>query len=360
MYQNFKLSEFLIGPETPILQAMELLNSQSHEFQFVIIVDKHAELLGTLTDGDIRRTLLSGRPLDGAVKDFMRLEPKFGHVGDDEEKIVNLLSSITGPTQFLPLVDAKRIVVDVRFGGSQITRSLDALVLAGGFGKRLGEKTKNHPKPLLTVRGAPLIEHVLQQIEAAGVRKTYLAVHYLADQIKDFVVQTGRARSIEMLYENAPLGTAGAIGMLPKNGFGDLLVTNSDVLTGMDYGMFSKYHQKNNFDATIAVANHRVQIPFGVIKHDKSGEFLRLDEKPILSNYVSAGVYCLNSSFLNFVDENEKIDMPALLARGKENGLSIGVFPIYEEWHDVGSPEDFELANQKMEVKSSEDSDSSK
>jgi len=348
MYQKFKLSEFLIEPEMPVLQAMNLLNSYPHEFQFIIVVDKHSRLLGTLTDGDIRRALLLGRSLNGSVDNFMRANPAFCQIGDSEKKIDNMLSSITGPAQFLPLVDANKVVVDVRFGGTQNSRSLYALVLAGGFGKRLGEKTKNHPKPLLKVRGAPLIEHVLKQIEAAGVSETYLAVHYLADQIKDFVKQTRRTKSIEMLYENAPLGTAGAIGMLPKNLTGDLLVTNSDVLTGMDYGIFSKYHQKNNFDATIAVANHLVQIPFGVIKHDERGGFLRLDEKPIISNYVSAGVYCLNSSFLSLVHKNEKIDMPALLERGKDNGLSIGVFPIYEEWYDVGSPEDFELANQKM------------
>ena len=216
MYQKFKLSEFLIGPEMPVLQAMNLLNSQSHDLQFIIIVDEHSGLLGTLTDGDIRRALLSGRSLNGSVANFMRADPIFCQIGDSEEKIDNLLSSITGPAQFLPLVDANRIVVDVRFGSTQNSRSLDALVLAGGFGKRLGGKTKKHPKPMLKVRGAPLIEHVLRQIEAAGVSKTYLAVHYLAEQIKDFVIQTGRTKSIEMLYENVPLGTAGAIGMLPK------------------------------------------------------------------------------------------------------------------------------------------------
>ncbi|MDA8942683.1 sugar phosphate nucleotidyltransferase [Alphaproteobacteria bacterium] len=345
MNDSVKLDRVLLRPDTPILDAMKILNAQSHGQQFLVVVDERSCLLGTLTDGDIRRALLSGRSLEGTVNDFMCHDPVFARSDENTESVDKLLASVSSANPFLPIVDQNMVVNSIKIKGDLHQRELNALVLAGGFGKRLGERTKSCPKSLLHVDGKPMLEHVLTRLEGIGVSKIFVAVHYLSEQIEEFLVETNREKHTHVLHESKPLGTAGAIGLLPQLGDCDLIVSNSDVLTKMDYGVLLKYHQQLRFDATVAVADHRVQIPFGVVRHDLEGNFLCVEEKPTLSHYVAAGVYCLRSTFINSVSRNEYVDMPHLLDRGNKKGLSVGVFPMHEEWCDIGRPEDFDTAN---------------
>ena len=340
-----KFSKHLINEHEPIMAALERLNEQSHADQFMIVVNTSGRLKGTLTDGDIRRNLLSGQSLDGPVSNFMHKKPVFGNITDSNRDLDALLIGISSAHPFIPLVNENKIVVSVKLSRPIDNSGFNALLLAGGFGKRLGERTRAHPKPLLELQGKPLLEHVLSRLEKTSVNHIFIAVHYLSEQIEAFIERTSRKDKVTLLYEDTPLGTAGAISLLPELTESNLIVSNTDILTNMDYFNLFDFHQSNQFDATLAVANHSIQIPFGVVRHDLNGNFIHIDEKPIISNYVSAGMYCLNHKFLSLVEREEYLDMPSLITKGRQKELDVGVFPIHEDWHDIGRPEDFEKYN---------------
>ena len=345
MTYDREINNFVLRPNTSVLEAMQKLNTQPHGQQFVIIVDIDHNLLGTLTDGDVRRAILSGRLLAGSVSDFMCETPIFGRDYHPPQVIQEKLGTVSSANPFLPIVDECGRLVGVKIKTNDNAVGFDALVLAGGFGKRLGQLTKNKPKPLLHARGKPLLEHVLSNLEQTSVNNIFVATHYLADQIHAFLVNTNRDEVTKLIHEKTPLGTAGAIGLLPSLQKNNLIVTNSDIVTELNFESILKYHIQSNFDATVAVATHKINIPFGVVRFNAEGRFDLVDEKPVISNYVAAGVYCLKPSFYELVGQSEVIDMPTLLEKGKNLGLSVGVFPLHEEWLDVGRPEDFEASN---------------
>ena len=212
--------------------------------------------------------------------------------------------------------------------------------MAGGYGKRLGKRTKNKPKPLVKIKGKPILEHLFKKIEKLKVQNTFISVHYLKEQINDFLVQTKRRNKVKILAEKSPLGTAGSLKLLPALKSSNILIVNGDILTTLDFDALINFHSKNNSDATIAVANHLIEIPYGVIRYDNEGKFLNLEEKPNINNYVSAGIYCLSNKILKLLKSKEYLDMPDLLNRAKKEGMNIMVFPIHENWTDIGMPRD--------------------
>lgn len=345
MISRFK--DVLVKPEAPVLDAMKTINFQPHGRQFVIVVDDEGKLLGTLTDGDVRRALLSGQSLEGAVHLFMNCKPIYGLVTSTAAELDDLLFSLSSANPFLPIVKDDMSLLDVKVQSERVKPDVCALVLAGGFGKRLGKRTEKCPKPLLAVNGKPMLIHVLERLNSIEASRTFLAVHYLSEKIENFLLDRPEFNFVSTLHESEPLGTAGAISLIPKIREKNLLVTNSDIITDLNYALLLQFHTQGNFDVTIAASDHQVQIPFGVIKYDMNGEFLFIDEKPTVSNYVAAGVYCFKSHVCELIKLNEKIDMPELISKCKSKGMKIGVFPIHEQWQDFGRPEDFEPVSVK-------------
>jgi NDP-sugar pyrophosphorylase family protein len=188
---------------------------------------------------------------------------------------------------------------------------------------------------------------VFNNIEKLKVQNIFISVHYLKEQIHDFLKKTKRKNKVKVLSEKIPLGTAGSLKLLPSSETSNILVVNGDILTTLDFEALINFHSKNNSDATIAVANHLVKIPYGVIRHDSKGNFLNLEEKPNINNYVSAGIYCLSNKLLKLLNIKEYIDMPELLNRAKKKGMNIMIFPIHENWTDIGRPKDLIKARKK-------------
>lgn len=312
------------------------------EYLFLLVVDENGRLLGTITDGDARRAFLRGAKLDDPAHACMRNEPIVGRLGESETNR-RLFASLRVRNAFLPLVDDSGCVREVLHSNTD-TGQLTALIMAGGLGSRLGELTRSQPKPLLSVGDKPILEHVLERLELAGIQSTYIAVHYLAEKIERFVADRENASPVHLLHESERMGTAGAISRIPEATQSDILVVNADIITKANFAAIESFHQRQGHEATIAVANYEMQVPYGVVRHNEDGIFQGIDEKPRQSYLAAAGIYVLSPQFTALVPPGRPMDMPELLNLGRSIGLRVGVFPIHEYWVDIGRPHDLESA----------------
>ena len=336
------IAPYVCLPDIGVRDAIQRIDGTAHLFQ--IVIDADGRLIGTLTDGDVRRAMLRDLPLSAPVRDAMNDSPIFGVLGDDERNRVKL-ASVRLIEPFLPIIDDRHVVREILFESAARNSALHALIMAGGFGRRLGERTRSVPKPLLPIGGKPILEHILGGLEDAGIREITVSLHHLAEQIECFLdARSGRA-AVATLLEERPLGTAGALGRLgelpPRT---NVLVVNGDVLTKVDYAAMRAFHDRYGFEGTVAVIRHEIDIPFGVVRYGEDGSFERIDEKPTLSQFVAAGVYILSPAFAGMVVRDGPMDMNELLNLGRERGLDIGLFPIHEYWIDVGRPGDIDRA----------------
>ena len=336
------IAPYVCPPDIGVRDAIQRIDRTAYLFQ--IVIDADGRLIGTLTDGDVRRAMLRDLPLSAPVREAMNDSPIFGVLDDDGRNRVKL-ASVRLIEPFLPIIDDRHVVREILFESAARNSALHALVMAGGFGRRLGERTRSVPKPLLPIGGKPILEHILGGLEDAGIREITVSLHHLAEQIECFLDgRSGRA-TVATLLEERPLGTAGALsrlGKLPPRT--NVLVVNGDVLTKVDYAAMRAFHDRYGFDGTVAIIRHKIDIPFGVVRYGEDGSFQRIDEKPTLSQFVAAGVYILSPEFAGMVLLDSPMDMNELLNRGRERGLDIGLFPIHEYWIDVGRPGDIDRA----------------
>jgi dTDP-glucose pyrophosphorylase len=337
------LHPYLCAPETPVRAALAHLNNTEHLFQVIVEADS-GRCLGTLTDGDIRRALLNGLRLESPVKDCMFTEYTAGQA-DHPAANHALLHDPARMLRFLPLVDACGVLTGLVVRADDPSGLHTAVVMAGGFGTRLEELTRETPKPLLTVGDRPILEHVLTRLEDAGVQEVFISLHYLGAQIRDYVAVRESRAQIRFIEEQDPLGTAGALSLLPEHSGGPVLVVNGDVITTADLPALFEFHSRQSLDATIGVTPYEVDVPFGVVRIGKNGLLSGIEEKPRITEFVAAGVYLLEASMLSLVSRGRRLDMPELLQRGTEIGQRIGVFPIHEYWVDVGRKTDLKRAD---------------
>jgi dTDP-glucose pyrophosphorylase len=336
------IAKYSCRPDDPVREVLKRIDQSSYLFQLIVRDD--GALLGTVTDGDIRRAMLQEVVLDAPIKACMQVNPIVGLIGDDYENN-RKLRNIGSSRAFLPVLDGNGVLVQILvLQRPQEFGIRNALVMAGGLGQRLGARTKNTPKPLLSVGGEPILERILRQLEEAEIEQIFISAHYLAEQIQDFVDKRQNKTSVQILTEDEPRGTAGALSHLPSDLASPILVVNGDVLTKVDFAKLHDFHFRHGHDGTIAVARHDVEIAYGVVRFGEDGLFAGIDEKPLLSNFIAAGLYFLTPEFLSLVPKNQRFDMPELLNLGRSMGLKIGLFPIHEYWIDVGHPSDLEVA----------------
>lgn len=318
---------------TPTRDVLNKLNQSV--WLFYIVVDDDGRVVGTLTDGDVRRGILAGGVIDEPIEKFMYRDATKGIAGDDRGN-AELLRMVP----FLPIVDENGCLVEVLAPKPGPKGPQTALVMAGGKGSRLGAATKSTPKPLLKVGQKPILGHILDDLAAAGVQNRYVSAHYLADQIDAFVGDREDKEKITVIHEDTMLGTAGVLNLLPNSVRGPILVVNGDVMTRIDYVALDAFHRRHEYDATIAVAQYEVEVPYGVIRYSADGQFDAIDEKPVTRHFVAAGIYYLATEFCSLVPPGRQLDMPELLNIGRASGMRIGLFPLHEYWRDVGYPED--------------------
>jgi NDP-sugar pyrophosphorylase family protein len=262
---------------------------------------------------------------------------------DNRRKLDALVVTI----RFLPVLNADGTLAHLLLEDGPGLRAITALVMAGGFGRRLGDLTQTTPKPLLPVQGRPILDHVLESLENAGIRRIFVSTHYLADQIESFVGTRDSIARIKLVHEDEPLGTGGAIGLLPPEhrAEGDLIVLNGDLISDVSFDGLVAFHRAHDHNATICVKEHRTRIDFGVIHFSDDNEFERIEEKPEISHFIAAGIYLLDPAVAGLAKPGARADMPDLLNRARDVGLKVGVFPVHEHWVDVGRPKDLQSAD---------------
>jgi dTDP-glucose pyrophosphorylase len=337
----------LIVPSVSLRDALQTINDVG--CQMALVVDHKRRLLGTLSDGDVRRALLRGVTLEMSVSEAMHTTPTVVHNHDDRETRLGLIKRL-GLNQ-LPIVNDHGQVVGLEIVGDYLQipiREESVVIMAGGLGSRLKELTRDIPKPMLNVGSRPILETIVRSFSEQGFRRFYLAVNYKAEQIESHFGD-GSSFGIELHYlrEQQRMGTAGALSLLPQALEHPIVVTNADLLTKADYVSMIQNHISAGADATMGVRKYEMQVPFGVVQ-ENNGRISGVIEKPIHQFMVSAGIYVLSPSVLKLVPPNQFFDMPSLFEMLVEQGLYARNHNIDGYWLDIGQPSDFERANHEF------------
>lgn len=339
-----EIADYIVTPASTVRDVVQIIDRGAA--QIALVTDEQKRLLGTVTDGDIRRALLRGVNLETPVEHIMHREFRsLPATAKEEEALIMMRQEILHQ---IPALDDQGRVVRLFLLEDLIkpkTWSNPVVIMAGGKGRRLLPITEACPKPMLPVGGKPLLQIILEQCIESGFRDFYFAVNYLKEQIQDYFQDGARWQvSIQYLEENKPLGTAGALNLLPWRPIEPVLVVNGDVLTRVDHKSLLRFHAESDASATLCVREHTTQIPYGVVRLEEM-RFLALEEKPVLSHYVNAGIYLLDPEILALVPKDRFFDMPQLLEQAVAAQYRVSAFPIHEYWLDVGLPETLERAH---------------
>jgi dTDP-glucose pyrophosphorylase len=339
----------LVAAQTSIRDAMATIDRFAKGI--ALIVDDRQRLITTVTDGDIRRAILAGLDLDQPV---MRLKqgqqnvpaapPITAPLGTSETEILAVMKAHV--IRQVPILDEEGRVCDLAVVDDllgEIELPVTGVIMAGGYGKRMMPLTGTVPKPMLPVNGRPLLEHMLDKLQRAGIRSVNVATHYLSDSIVNHF-HDGSEFGVRLNYfpEAEPLGTAGALAKM-SSGTDPLLVINGDILTGVDIRAMLHYHREHDAQLTVGVRQYDIEVPFGVVETD-GVKVTRIAEKPVLRHFINAGIYFVNPAMCRLVPANRYFDMPDLIEAVIASGGTVISFPVREYWLDVGQIEQYQKA----------------
>lgn len=333
-------ADAVVRPDETLLETMRAIDRAGLEV--ALVCDRDGKLLALATDGDIRRGLLRGLSLSAPVSSVAN--HKFSSVspGVDRAECVRLMLQLG--VGCLPVVDSERRLLDLL----TLRQSLAvaqvpswALIMAGGRGERLGELTEALPKPMLPIGDRPILERLVQLLVSHGVTRIFISINYLGSMIIDhFGAGEQFHCRIEYIRESQPLGTAGAIGLLPERPRDPLLVLNGDLVTGINVARLLSFHRAGGYQATMVVRDQRMPVPFGVADLDGS-RVLRIVEKPSLFYHINAGIYVLEPALCARVLEHQFLQITDLLTGCIDEGMAVGAYVLEDDWVDIGLPHEY-------------------
>jgi len=321
----------------------ETMNSMGKSREHILLVtDSERHLLGTVTDGDIRRSLLRGLSLDNPISDSMNTSPVITNEGTTASAQLALMRK--NSIFHLPVVDDDNRVIGLVGIGDLIElpgpRDNIVIVLAGGLGTRLRPMTDETPKPLLPIGGRPILETIIDQLASQGFSRICLSVNYKSEMVRDhFGDGSGFDVDISYLEEESRMGTAGPLSLIDSPSEKPIIVMNGDLLTKLNFNALLTYHEENSSDITVCVREFDMQIPFGVVEFEGS-HIHGIVEKPVHQFLVNAGIYVIEPEILKHVPEQRYFDMPDLIRSVIAERGSVLAFPVHEYWLDIGRIED--------------------
>ena len=315
----------------------------------VVVVDKHNKMLGTLSDGDVRKIILNNISINEKLNNHFNKKGLYlveGQYTENQAKSLFLEQDYG----IIPVINKFNKVVDILywgklFGSKKIKYPklhIPAVIIAGGKGTRLEPFTKILPKPLIPIKEKPVIEHIIDKFLKYGISNFILTINFKAEILKAYYKELKPKYKLEFIKEKRPLGTAGGLKKLDKKKYKNFFVTNCDTITNINLLDFYKFHISNKFDITLVASYKTHKVPYGVCKLNDEGYLRTIDEKPTINILVNIGLYLVNKKVLNLIPKNKLFHMTELIEKSKRNGFKIGVFPVNEEeWADVGQWNEF-------------------
>lgn len=332
-------SQAVLPMNSNIKEVIQVLNEVS--LRIVLVTDATGALIGTISDGDIRRGLLKGLDISSPIESIVHNDALVVPPNLNRDVVLQLMTA--NKIQQIPIVDEEMHVVGLHLWDqiyTSTTRSNIMVIMAGGQGSRLHPQTENCPKPLLPIAGKPILEHIIECAKVEGFSHFVLAIYHLGHMIEEYF-GNGDALGvkIEYLREESPLGTAGALSLLNPIPTSAFVVTNGDVITDIRYGELLDFHVQHGATATMAVRAHELQNPFGVVQ-TQGVEIIGYEEKPMYRSHINAGVYVIEPSALRHLVKPVPCDMPELFELLQNEANKVVAYPIHERWLDVGRPDD--------------------
>ncbi len=348
------MKDKLLLPESTVMDAISAVENSPQ--RMTIVIDHEGKLLGTITDGDIRRHILKGGSLNDLVVILMNKDPITANLGTTKNAISFLMSknNVTG----IPIIDKNRYYVetkhvtdvenfDIKSISSKNIFSC-AVIMAGGEGNRLRPITEDIPKPMIKIGKMPLLEYQIKSLAQLGIKRVYIAINYLGEFIENYFGD-GNSFGIEIKYlrEDFKLGTAGPLSLLPEISEQPILVLNGDIYTTSNFQSLYTFHKDSGSVITVAAVDYKIDIPYGIVEV-KGEEVHSLVEKPTQSYLCNAGIYVISPEVVKSVEKHTFINMTDLVQIYISSGMKVKVFPIYEFWTDIGTPKDLENLRNKL------------
>ncbi len=336
--ENIRLTE-----DSTIKEALEVIDKAA--MQIAVVTDSDNKLIGTITDGDLRRGFLKGLDLNQNIEKVIFRNPTVATINHTKEEILKL--AVSKKIHQIPVVDDKGKVLGIQEIQELIepkNKTNKVFLMVGGLGKRLRPLTENTPKPMLKIGNKSILEIIVERFAQYGYTNIVMCANYKYHAIKDFFGDGSKfGVNIEYILEKKRMGTAGALSVLREKPLEPLFVMNGDVITNVNFDHMMNYHMANNSIATMGVKEYDIMVPYGVVNTHK-GVIKSIEEKPSHRFFVNAGIYILNKEILDLVPKNKFYDMTDLFEEIIEKKLKGISFPIYEEWTDIGQEDELERA----------------
>lgn len=343
---NYDWTKVLVNDSTTIKQALLLLDETG--LQILLVVNSDKKLMGTITDGDIRRGLLKGLGLEDSIKSIIFTAPTVALVTDSNKDVIK--KAVAAKIHQIPILDATGRVVGLKEIDELLKPSIKpnkVVLMVGGLGSRLYPLTKDTPKPMLKVGNKPILHTIVDRFSNQGYVNIVMCVNYKADAIKSYFGNGENfGVNIEYVLEKDRMGTAGALSLLQDKPGVPFFVMNGDLLTNINFESLENFHVSQDANATMCVREYDFQVPYGVVNIENS-RITSIIEKPVHKFFVSAGIYMLSPNVLDLIPSNQYYDMPTLFEKMIGNQDTILSFPIHEYWLDIGRINEYEQANRE-------------
>lgn len=338
------LKDNIIKLQDPLRAALDVLRGTGSAI--VLFTDKNGQYAGVLTDQDLRDILISSPDIDKPCAGYVRALPIA--VSEDAATEDMLIAMDESAVDYVVVTDKDGVITGLKsrfdFAETSPKPEMKALLMAGGFGKRLYPLTNDMPKPMLRIGNKPMLEHIISKISAYGVEDITISTHYLPEKITEhFGDGSDFGVNVSYVHEDTPLGTGGALGLLEDRSK-PLLMMNGDILTGLNVRAFYDFHVKNGNDISVAARPYEFQVPYGVINVDDNGAVNEIVEKPVKKFLISGGVYILSPSVYKDIKEGEAFDLPDLVEKSIQDGKKVNTFLMWEYWLDIGKRAEYDLA----------------
>lgn len=338
------ISNIKLMPSSTIKEALKIIDRGA--MQIAIVLDENGKLIGTITDGDIRRGLLNGLDLNSLIDSIIYKNPTVAKISDTKEEI--LKKALAKKLHQIPVVDDENRVIGINEIEELVSpthKPNKVMLMVGGLGTRLRPLTENTPKPMLMVGNKPILQTIVEKFAEYGFVNIVMCVNYKSNVIQDYFKNGSEfGVNIEYILETQRMGTAGALSLLRDIPNEPFFVMNGDLLTNVNFEHLYHYHLSNNTMATMCVREYDFQVPYGVVNIQDS-KIISIKEKPIQKFFVSAGIYMLSPEILNYIPQNQFYDMPTLFEKLIKEQQSVISFPLREYWLDIGKIEEYERAN---------------